>query len=452
MIGNKHPVHEILSPAEITSAEMQFSRTGKLPSWPFVQLAWPTLTFVLNAQFRATAQAITTVDCTIHRVTRYEVSGHHGRAPVSFSASSIDDFELPMIEPMNGTAGEQWEFDGISSDGLRAFIFGFYRDPNYDILGTGNLRMYFEYAFANGSRYAIVDYAEESVITSCPDDIGRRTKGIWRSAEFEYTFDISGDMSEAILTWENPESSGRVAMHSVAPPKYADNTIWPAAGQAATVPHFYWVEPIPVAELTLDAVIYGEEISWISGMGGHERLWGAFNWYTCLKSMTAVRFRAGPYALAYVEFGSGRDWNMVVSSMLLAQDGVEIFGSRNKAESIVDSGEDVFTLQKMHSGEKGGVTAPNMADNATGVILDLYSPIRDSRWQFAVTHKNVGFQYVLGERLGGTAYSGIVEGGEVSVGTDDASKEDLKVWTGPAFTEIMRFPDHSWLLRSNYRA
>lgn len=43
-----------------------------------------------------------------------------------------------------------------------------------------------------------------------------------------------------------------------------------------------------------------------TGMGGHERLWGAFNWFTYLDSLAAVRLQAGPYALSYNEFGSDR--------------------------------------------------------------------------------------------------------------------------------------------------
>lgn len=54
--------------------------------------------------------------------------------------------------PMNSTAGEQWEFDGVSEDGKQAFIFGVYRDPDYSFLGTGNLRVHAEFPKENGSR------------------------------------------------------------------------------------------------------------------------------------------------------------------------------------------------------------------------------------------------------------------------------------------------------------
>lgn len=382
----------------------------------------------------STAHESANKSCRVSHVTRYDMARKRG-APVYFSTSPLDDFEWPRIEPMNATAGEQWEFDGISADGTQAFVFGFYRDPNYDILGTGNLRMYAEFVFANGSRYAIVDYAEESIIESCA---GLGTRGTWRSDEFSYTFEISADFSSSRVSWENPEARGTVVMTSAAPPRYADNNIWPSEhASTLTVPHFYWTEPVPVAEMALEMVVHGEAMAW-KGMGGHERLWGAFNWFTCLSSMTAVRILAGPYALAFVEFGSGRQPGLAVPSMILAKDGVKIFGTRRTEPSDT---EDFFLVKKLYGGEGGGVTTEKLADKATGVEVVLESPRRRLRWRFVVTHKNVGFEYVLGEGRGGTAYSGLAEGGE---------QGSPQQWSGPAFTEIMRFPEKSWLLKSNY--
>lgn len=394
-------------------------------------LDWEAQKPVLGASTSASEKVNNT--CTVSHATRYSMARQRG-APIYFSTDPLDDFERPRIEPMNSTAGEQWEFDGVSADGKEAFVFGFYRDPNYDILGTGNLRMYAEFVFSNGSRYAIVDYAEESTIELCP---GRGTRGTWRGKGFAYTFEISTDFLRARVSWENPEAKGTVVFASAAPPRYADNNIWPSEhASTLTVPHFYWTEPIPVAELALDMVINGEAMSW-KGMGGHERLWGAFNWYTCLSSMTAVRFLAGPYALAFVAFGSGRERGLEVPSMLLAKDGVKVFGSRRAEPSDT---EDFFSVKKLYAGGEG-VTTKKLADKATGVEVVLESPSRQLRWRFVVTHKNVGFEYVLGEGRGGTAYSGIVEGGE---------EASVKRWSGPAFTEIMRFPEKSWLLKSNY--
>ncbi|KAI0009477.1 hypothetical protein F4779DRAFT_366326 [Xylariaceae sp. FL0662B] len=371
--------------------------------------------------------------CTVSRVQRYDVArGRSAAAGVFFSTSAGDDFERPSIEPMNGTAGEQWEFDGISEDGAQAFCFGFYRDPNYAMFGSGNLRLYAEFGFPNGSRYAVVDYAEESVVESCP---GRGTRGVWRAGGWSYSFEVSADMSRTRIVMDNPEAKGTIVMTSVAPPRYADANVWPSEDASSlTVPHFYWVEPVPVADLTIDAVINGETIAW-TGMGGHERLWGAFNWYTCLDSMVVVRLRAGPYALSFIDFGSGREKGLHVPSVMLAEGGKKIFGTRRTEPSKT---EDYFQVRKLYGGD--GATTVAIADKVTGVEVVLESPGRKKQWKFVVTHKNVAFEYFLGQGVGGTAYSGTLEGGLVG----------SKQFKGPAFTEIMKFPEKSMLLKRNY--
>ncbi|KAL8750371.1 MAG: hypothetical protein Q9184_006444, partial [Pyrenodesmia sp. 2 TL-2023] len=75
------------------------------------------------------------------------------RKAVFFGADPLDDPESPKMVPLNTTGGEQWEFGGISDDGLSMFYFGFYRDPNYSILGTGNLRLVSEWAYADGRKF-----------------------------------------------------------------------------------------------------------------------------------------------------------------------------------------------------------------------------------------------------------------------------------------------------------
>ncbi|KAI1076753.1 hypothetical protein F5B20DRAFT_309291 [Whalleya microplaca] len=369
--------------------------------------------------------------CTVSHVHRYDIA--RGRTPVVFSTGAGDDFEQPRISPMNGTAGEQWEFDGISEDGTQAFCFGFYRDPNYAMFGTGNLRLYAEFGFANGSRYAVVDYAEESIVEVCP---GRGTRGVWRADGWSYEFEVSADMKRTRIVMDNPEAKGTIVMTSVAPPRYADANVWPAEDASSlTVPHFYWVEPVPVADLTIDAVLHGETVAW-TGMGGHERLWGAFNWYTCLDSMVVVRLRAGPYALSFIDFGSGREKGLHVPSIMLAEGGKKIFGTRRTEASGT---EDYFQVRNLYGGD--GATTVAIADKVTGVKVVLDSPSRKKQWKFVVTHKNVAFEYFLGQGVGGTAYSGTLEGGLVGA---------KKQFTGPAFTEIMRFPEKSMLLKKNY--
>ncbi|GAW22506.1 hypothetical protein ANO14919_120430 [Xylariales sp. No.14919] len=363
-------------------------------------------------------------------MARYDLARSQER--IHFSINPRDDFEAPSVVPLNATTGEQWEFDGISEDGMQAFMFGFYRDPSFSIFGSGNLRFYLEFSYANGSRHAAVEYAEESIVESCP---GKATRGTWRGDDWSFEFGVSADMSRAEITMDSPEEKGIITMTSVAPPRYADNSVWPSNdGASEAVPYFHWVEPIPVAEASIDAAVLGDRIAW-TGMGGHERLWGAFNWFTCVASMTAVRIRAGPFALSLVQFRSNIRKDLVLSSVLLAKDGEKILGTRLDEPSTTD---DYLQFRKLYDGP--GTTTQRLADKATGFELSLISPRRNASWAFIVTHLNIGFEYPFGGGFGSTGYSGTAMGGET----------DGEPWKGPAYTEIMSFPKTSMLFSRNF--
>ena len=373
--------------------------------------------------------------CELSHVTAFEMS--KGRAPVFFSTSPTDNFEQPKIVPMNGTAGEQWEFDAVSDDGLSGVILGFYRDPNYSVLGAGNLRMYIELTFpeVGAPRFVQIDYPSESTVESCP---GAGTRGEWKGDGYRYAWHVSESMDRARVVWDTPKTKGSLTLtRSLAPPRFADGGTWPADSSTAstlTVPHFYWVEPIPVAEAHLDAVVDGRVVKW-SGIGGHERLWGAFNWLTCLDSLTLVRLRAGPYALTFLELESWRYKGVKAPSVLLAEDGVKIFSSRLTEPSDT---EDFFTWEKVYGGE--GITG-SLSDRATGFVLDLVSPSQGKQWTFLITHRNLCFEYFLGGGVGGTGFTATVAGGQV--GTQ-------RQWTGVALTETLKLPEKSLLLKRNY--
>jgi hypothetical protein len=374
------------------------------------------------------------LNCTTSHASRYSMARPGRDPPAYFSSSPLDDPSLPRIQPMNGTAGEQWEFDGVAADGSgAAFVFGFYRDPNYAFLGAGNLRAYAEFVLPGGDRYAVVDYAEEAVVTSCP---GLGARGVWSGKGFRYEWQLSADLSRARIVMDAEDAHVTVAMSAVAPPRYANNVIWPAAeGDLRTVPYFYWMEPIPAAEMALLGVIRGQNLSW-TGMGGHERLWGAFNWYTLLASLVAVRFHVGPFAFSMVEMVSGLQPGVVFPSLMLAENGEKVFATQRTEPS---DDEDYVTVRKIYEGS--GATTEELDDKVTGVELVLVAPGRRKQWTFAVVHSQMLFEYALGEGVGGTAYSGTVTGGLDGGET---------FGPGPAFTEFMKMPKNSWLLHKNY--
>lgn len=401
---------------------------------------------------------------------------------------------------MNATSSEQWEFDGVSEDGLQSFIFGFYRDPNYSFVGTGNLRVYFEMVglvptidsgkeSLQDKRYAVVDYAESSLVEECtilpstgsgPEK--KVTRGTWQGRDFVYQFEIDHDLRHARVTMQNPDVDVAVVLHHRRRTSFLRSYYDPSSSakeeddggeneeekrSLVAVPHFYWVEAIPVAVADFSAVFHGgpdstatsgatTTIAW-HGMGGHERLWAAFNWYTCLAGMVAVRAQVGPFALSYIEFSSGIQDGLVMQSVSLTeqqgedQELADVFIVNKKMRQVSpkrssgdqeEEDDDYFKVRKLYAGDLQGVPTEALKDKVTGIELVLESPRRGNKtWKFVLEHKKVGFEYVLGEGVGGTGYSGIARGGLVG--------KDIKQWEGPAFSEVMRFPKKSWLLHKN---
>lgn len=365
--------------------------------------------------------------CQVSRLTAYEMS--KTKDPIFFSTGGLDHFVSPKMRPLNGTAGEQWEFDGVSEDGKLAFVFGFYRDPNYAILGSGNLRVSVEMAWPNGSRFAQVDYAADNIIEEC--DWG--TRGVWRSDDFSYTFEITADMQLARVGMQTPQVSGIASLTSVARPRYPDGSNYPSENSTSeALPYFHFVEPIPAANAHVDFTILGDRFAW-NGLGGMERLWGAFSWFTCLQGMDVVRVLAGPYALSMLSFTSNIEKGSVYPSVSLFDDGKPVFSSQQAEES---DEHDYFTFTKTYGGKVTGT----LRDKVTGYELELVSPSKQLHWTFLIEHENLAFEYILGGGTGGSGFSAFVNGGRVG-------REQFK---GIALTEALTFPKKSPLFRSQY--
>ncbi|KAK5996290.1 Diels-Alderase cheD [Cladobotryum mycophilum] len=373
------------------------------------------------------SEASTTEGCTVSHLDAYEME--KGRKPVFFSTDGLHDPEAPKMLPLNSTGGEQWEFDGVSDDGLLAFCFGFYRDPNYAILGAGNLRLSAEFSRLNETRFVRVDYPSSSTVESCPWG----TRGLWKSDDYSYTFEVSKDMKWSRIGVNTDDLKGSLVMKSLIPPRMPDGSTYPSeTAKTEVVPYFHWVEPVPAADVWVDMQIEGKPYKW-SGIGGHERLWTAFSWFTCLHQMTALRVKAGPYAASHVSFVSAFDKSIYRPSTILTKDGEVVFSSTNHEESTKD---DYAILSKTY----GGKIAGNLKDKVTGFELVLVSPASKDQWSFSMTNENVGFEYMLGEGVGGTGYSGRVVGGPIG----------LKQYFGPAFAEALEFPKRSYLFKPNY--
>lgn len=414
-------------------ASLSFSEPEQLP-----------LGFTENDGFSASS-------CQTSNLTAFEMA--KGRSIVDFATRATEPLELPKIRPLNSSGGEQWEFDGISDDGMQSFIVGFYRDPNYAILGTGNFRLSIEFAFADRTRFYEVYYPERSVVETC--DIG--TRGIWfdENDGYKFTFLVNADMSEAVVTLDTDTAKGRAVFKSRAMPVTADGHVWPSENAStAPVPYWHWSEPIPGGTVDLDVNIQGKQIQW-SGMGGHERFWSAFryvlcfrcarrnkfplmrllvsSWFTCLRGLSSVRAMLGPYVLTYFGFTSNLVPDLQTQSVVLFKDGQPVFRSTLGTPSDT---EPYALITKSYDGAVAGT----LKDKVTGWQLELVAPATMTHYTFFVDHKNLGFEYILGEGVGGSGFSGISRGGHVGLGQ----------YEGVALSEALTFPKNSPIFRSNY--
>lgn len=351
------------------------------------------------------------------------------KTPISLSTSPLDHFDGPKVSPLNKTAGDQWEFDAVSADGTMAIVFGFYRDPNYDILGAGSFRVSTELVFENGTRYAQVDYPTDSIVEECEGSI----KGLWRSNDFSYAFEISRSMRLAKIEVDTPPMKGTFTLKSFTPPRYPDGSVYPSANATITAaPYFYWAEPIPCGHAETDLTIKDTPFVF-SGIGGHERLWVAFSWFTLLEGMKVVRAVLGPYSLTYVAFTSHIKRGVEYPSVFLVENEKRVFSS---TRGEVSQMEDYVKYTKTY----GGAVTGSLADRATGVELELGSPTTGKYWKFSLEHKQVGFEFPLGEGTGGTGFVAIANGGETGG----------PQYKGVALTEMLTFPKYSPLFKSQY--
>ncbi|KAK2003779.1 hypothetical protein LX36DRAFT_677428 [Colletotrichum falcatum] len=367
--------------------------------------------------------------CQVSNLTAYEMA--KGRKVVGFTRGATENFETTKINPLNSSAGEQWAFDGVSADGMQSFIFGFYRDPNYSILGAGNFRLSLEFGFSDGSKFAELYYAERSVLETCPQGV----RGVWYNEKegYHFSFLVNADMSESLITLHSDTVKGTIVTKSKALPIAADGHVWPNENATTeSVRHFHWSQPIPAGTLDFDVEIKGKRITW-SGIGGHERFWSAFSWFTCLTNLQGVRAIIGPYVLSFFRFESNLDTGHVHQSVVLFRDGVPAFRSTSPTPSDTD---DYVLAKKTYGGRVTGT----LKDKVTGFEFELVSPRKRRHYTFFVEHANVAFEYILGEGVGVSGFSGIARGGHV--GQDQHE--------GVSLSEALTFPKSSPLFKSNY--
>lgn len=356
--------------------------------------------------------------------------------PVSIASNISSQLAAPqLVAGLNSSAGEQWAFDATSADGTSGLLIGFYHDPTYAFLGPGNLRLSLDAVWPNGSTWSLVDYLSQANIDMC--DQG--TTGVWSKKQgpvsSSYSFSITADNSLATLEFHTPRLQGSISIKSIVPARVADgsstntlaNTTAPPQS-TFNAPALHWSEPIPAGRATVDLILDGSPLRW-EGMGGAERWWAGQGWLDALQGWRAVRAVVGPYVLTYWAPTSRLNSGTLYPSAFLARSGKKIFHATRSGPSLDSTtnqepyieyrGIPADTTSDSGSGSGSNTKTQNNHHNQNhhrgaikGYIVHLVAPRESRRWEFTLTHRNLEFEFDLGDGSGGVAYVGVAAGGE----------------------------------------
>lgn len=392
---------------------------------PFLQ----TLASQLNAvQHVLSPSSSSSSSCTQLQFSAFEPVCN---GPVSIASNISSQLAAPqLIAGLNSSAGEQWAFDATSADGTSGLLIGFYHDPTYAFLGPGNLRLSLDAVWPNGSTWSLVDYLSQANIDIC--DQG--TTGVWSKKQgpvsSSYSFSIAADNSLATLEFNTPRLQGSITIRSTVPARVADGSstntlVNPTAPPPSTfnAPALHWSEPIPAGRATVDLVLDGSPLSW-EGMGGAERWWAGQGWLDALQGWRAVRAVVGPYVLTYWAPTSRLNAGTLYPSAFLARGGKKIFHATRSGPSLDSTTNQEPYIEyrgipaKTNPSESGDRSKSNNHHNnhqrgaIQGYIVHLVAPRESRRWEFTLTHRNLEFEFDLGDGSGGVAYVGTAAGGE----------------------------------------
>lgn len=406
---------------------------------PFLQ----TFASQLNAVQHVLSPSSSSSSCTQLQFSAFEpvING-----PVSIASNISSQLAAPqLVAGLNSSAGEQWAFDATSADGTSGLLIGFYHDPTYAFLGPGNLRLSLDAVWPNGSTWSLVDYLSQADIDMC----AQGTTGVWSKKQgaisSSYSFSIAADNSLATLEFYTPRLQGSISIKSSVPARVADgsftntllNTTAPPPS-TFNAPALHWSEPIPAGRAIVDLILDGSPLRW-DGMGGAERWWAGQGWLDVLQGWRAVRAVVGPYVLTYWAPKSRLNAGTLYPSAFLARNGKKIFHATRSGPSL-----DSTTNQEPYIEYRGipAETPPSSADDnggasttktnnknnhkiqnqnqnnhhqrdaIRGYIVHLVSPRESRRWEFTLTHRNLEFEFDLGDGSGGVAYVGTAAGGE----------------------------------------
>jgi len=342
--------------------------------------------------------------CTISRSKAFDIL----EGPNTFSTAADAHINSPKITPLiNRTNWEQWEFDGLSHNGLSLFLTSFSRDYSYHFFGKGNLRMEVYMNLADGTSVRELDYVDESIVIDCPT----YTAGIWNSSDKSYSFHATKDLKHTKLTFDSWRVNGTYKLSATTPPVHADGSLWdPEGGDKPGVtelsPGLYYSIPVVSGEMEVDAVVSGGRKLGFRGRGGSTRLWASDGWLGITEGWKAIRAWAGPYTFTYWHVTSRKDWGKMFYSGHLFYNDQLLVGTR------VGNVSDTDDYARITANFDAGISG-RFADKNTGNTLEFVSPSRDKKWRFELEHILVQYEMGVGNGDGLSGFANRVVGGEV---------------------------------------
>ena len=328
------------------------------------------------------------------------------RTPIWFSQSPRDSFERSKLGAVNGSAWEQWYFETVSESSQGAFVMAFSRDPSYKGLGYGVLRVELIFAWENGTRTTMTEFAEQSRVQDCCGSV----RGRWSTQESVYQFDVSADLQTATITLDTPSVSGTVTLKSFGPARYPDGAQWPSRTASTELcPGLHFTEAMTAAHADIDLIVQGSKLSF-KGLGGHNHVWAPFDWFTIVLGWDLLRGTAGPYAFTLWNPISKLDGGATYQSAMLLENGKPIFtAALRESHTTSESKMDHVLLRRSYG---GNVTTP-FGDASSGWEISFVSPSSAARWDFTASHQSQIFEVALGDGKGLVGFTDSIVGGRV---------------------------------------
>ena len=317
--------------------------------------------------------------------------------------------EAPAISGMNGTNWDYWYFDGTDVQNPKAgIVVAFWRSAPAGDISQSPLRVDVYATDLHGTPVKSEFYVEESYIVNCFD----QTYGVWNNTDGQtVTFEIDAALTEATITFDTRQLQGTYTIVSDSKPRILNNEPLGSADsefrmspgvchnqniisnqKIANKTKFYWTEPIPLGNVTVNIDVVGGPVPklQVEGKGGHDRNWGTRLIPELAQDWHFLRLWIGPFQLIYYQVTTGlwSETNVTYTSAILFEDEKTIFTSHTVPGQIVSSTEDYTTFNFTW----GGTLEATNYNPSTGYVIDFFSPSRNMSWQFESNHTAMLYQ------------------------------------------------------------